>query len=410
MEHVTTVVVGAGQCGLAMSRALARRSVEHVVLERGRIADSWRSERWDSLRLLTPNWMSAPAGHAYRGPDPDGFMSCAAFVATLERSALLDGAPVREGTRVISVEALGSGYRVETDRGAIACANVVIATGACAVPRVPAAAGALPASLLQQTPQGYKRPTDVPEDGVLIVGASASGLQIARELAAAGRRVALAVGNHLRLPRRYRGADILWWMDRIGALDAGFVAADATRLRRLPSLPLAGDPADADLDFNVLQDIGVEIVGRLSAIEGGVAWFSGALANACASADLKLRRLLDRIDAHIEAEGLEAGHPYRLPATRVPDAPRLSCSLRKDGIGAVIWATGYEPDHTWLRLPVFDARGHIRHDGGVVRDGLYVMGLRYLRTARSSHISGAEPDAEVLADHLVAGLTRPAAA
>ena len=410
MEQVTTVVVGAGQCGLAMSRALARRSVEHIVLERGRIGERWLSERWDGLRLLTPNWMSAPAGHPYRGPDPDGFMSCTDFATSLERATRADRAPVREQTRVLSLSAHGGGYRVATDRGTIDCARVVIASGACGLPRRPGLADAVPASLMQLTARDFRRPADLPEGGVLVVGASASGLQIARDLAAAGRRVTLAVGNHLRLPRRYRGADILWWMDRIGALDVGLAEADAARLLRLPSLPLSGATADVDLDLNALHDIGVEIVGRLSAIADGVAWFSGSLANTCASADLKLRRLLDRIDAYAEAEALDAGFRYRPLATRVPETPRLSCRLGKGDMGAVIWATGFEPDHAWVKLPLFDAKGRIRHVGGVVGEGLYVMGLRYLRTARSSHISGAERDAEVLANHLAASLARQAAA
>jgi len=408
VENVSTVIVGAGQCGLAMSRALGRRSVEHVVLERGRVAESWRSERWCGLSLLTPNWMSGPAGHPYRGCDPDGFMSCDAFAGSLVQAALLDGAPVREGTRVASLDATASGYRVETSRGAIACRAVVIATGANAIAHLPPFTGAMPPDVFQSTPQHYKRPSDVPGDSVIVAGASASGLQIARELADAGRRVILAVGNHLRLPRRYRGRDILYWMDRIGVLDAAYTTEDAVRLRHLPSLPLAA--GTTDLDLNVLQDMGVEIVGRLSAVQGDIVWFSGALANACDSADMKLRRLLDRIDEHIDAGPLAADPQYRLPATRVPDAPRLSCRLRKEGIGAVIWATGYRPDHAFVNIPVFDAKGHIRHDGGVVREGLYVLGLRYLRTARSSHISGAESDADALADHLAAGLARAAAA
>ena len=310
-----------------MSRALARRSVEHVVLERGRIGESWRSERWDSLRLLTPNWMSAPAGHPYDGPDPDGFMSCADFATSLERAAIADRAPVREETRGpfprghwrrLPGRDRPRRYRLRERRHRYwrmrACRGV------------PPLAVAVPPEDLQLTPQDYKRPADVPAGSVLVVGASASGLQIARELAAAGRRVTLAVGNHLRLPRRYRGPDILWWMDRIGALDACLAEADAARLRRLPSLPLAGHPAETDLDLNALQDIGVEIVGRFSAIDGGLARFSGALANACASADLKLNRLLDRIDAY--ADGLRAGEASSpLPATRVPDAPRLSLRL-----------------------------------------------------------------------------------
>lgn len=334
MKYVTTVVVGAGQCGLAMSRALTQRSVDHVVLERGHIGNSWRTERWDSLHLLTPNWMSTPAGHPYRGPEPDGFMPCTSFAASLERAALRDAAPVSQETRVLSLRALAGGYRLETDQGAIDSASVVVATGECARPRIPSFADAVPPGVVQVTPHSYKRPGDVPcGTGVLVVGASASGLQIARELAMAGRQVTLAVGNHLRLPRRYRGADILWWMDRIGALDVPFEVTDATRLRRLPSLPLAGHPANADLDLNSLQSMGVIIVGRLSAITDGVAWFSGGLANACATADLKLVRLLDRIDAYAAEHGLDAVPARRPDATRVAGmadhrhARRRLCSL-----------------------------------------------------------------------------------
>ena len=172
MSHVTTVIIGAGQCGLAMSRELSRRSVDHVVLERGRTGNSWHAERWDSLRLLTPNWMSAPPGHSYGDVDPDDFMSCADFAASLERAAALDGAPVRQETTVLSLEAFGSGYRVQTDQGAIICDSAVVATGECARPRIPAFAKELPHSVVQLTPQSYKRPADIPAGGTLVVGAS----------------------------------------------------------------------------------------------------------------------------------------------------------------------------------------------------------------------------------------------
>ena len=213
------------------------------------------------------------------------------------------------------------------------------------------------------------------------------------------------MGNHLRLPRRYRGADILWWMHRIGALDVPYTKVeDLDRLRRNPSLPLSGDASLADLDLNSLQDLGIEIVGRLASMNDGTAWFSGSLANACASADLKLDRLLDRIDALAEARRIVAEPPYRLPATRVPETPRLSLRLGGGGIRSVIWATGHRPDHHWVKLPVFDGKGRIRHVGGVVGDGLCVMGLRYLRTARSTHIAGAR-GTRALARHLA---SRPA--
>ena len=243
MQRVTTVVVGAGQCGLAMSRELGRRSVDHVVLEKGRVGNSWHAERWDSLRLLTPNWMSAPAGHPYDGPEPDGFMSGIDFAARLHRAAALDEAPVMTDTRVLSLDRLGGRYRLQTDRGAMVCDSVVIATGGMRGPE---------ASALRRGIAPRGRAADAAElqaalrparSAVLVVGASASGLQIARELNRSGRPVTLAVGNHLRLPRRYRGADILCWMHRIGVMDVPYTEVlELDRLRRAPSLPLSVTP------------------------------------------------------------------------------------------------------------------------------------------------------------------------
>jgi putative flavoprotein involved in K+ transport len=234
-----------------------------------------------------------------------------------------------------------------------------------------------------------------------VVGASASGLQLARELALAGRRVVLAVGNHLRLPRRYRGADILCWMERLGVFGIPWHEVDdIQRLRRTPSLPLMGSDDGEMLDLNTLQDLGVEIVGRLAAVSGGKALFSGSLANMCVSADLKLNRLLDGIDDLIAASGPTARAADRLAPTRLPASPRLVLDLAAEGIGTVLWATGFGPDHRWLQVPCFNLKSRIRHDGGVVGDGLYVMGLPYLRTRHSTHIIGAGPDAAALAQHL----------
>ncbi|MEZ5876374.1 MAG: NAD(P)-binding domain-containing protein [Tepidamorphaceae bacterium] len=413
MRRATTVIIGAGQCGLAMSRELTGRGVDHVIVERGRIGESWRSGRWDSLRLLTPNWMSALPGQDMPGDDPDGFMHTRELVSRFDLLARTIGAPVMENTRVVSVAAAGEGYRVQTDQGAIACGNVVIASGACAVPKVPGFASQLPASVAQFSPLTYKRPSDLPDGGVLVVGASASGLQIARELQMSGRQLLLAVGNHLRMPRRYRDADILVWMHLLRLFDEPFTKADdIERVRRTPSLPLIGDPSNRTLDLNALQDIGVEVTGRLAGIDAGRALFSGSLANMCAAADLKMNRMLERIDAWVSGKGFG---PFVAPAerfapTRVADEPRLSSRLEADGIRSVIWATGFNPDHSWVHLPVFDRKGRIRHHGGVAGNGLYVMGLPYLRTRRSVHIDGAGRDARALARHLVRGLDNRLAA
>jgi putative flavoprotein involved in K+ transport len=407
MDRVTTVIIGAGQNGLAMSRELRLRGIDHVVLERGRIANSWHEERWDALRLLSPNWQNDLPGHPYGGSDPEGYMTAGDFAQSLERFAADEAAPVRAGVSVTRVGADAGAYLVETTDGTFRCESVVIATGACGRARLPACAGDLPASLHQATPLTYKRPADLPTGGVLVVGASASGVQIARELRLSGRAVTLAVGAHTRMPRSYRGGDIMFWMDRLGLFDLGHTEVDdLDRVRRTPSMQLMGDPEGHSVDLNALQDIGVEIVGRLAGIAGGRAQFSGSLANLCAAADLKLGRLLDSIDAWIEAQGFTnlVAPPDRPAPTRLPAAPRLSLDLDRDGIASVVWATGFTPDHDFLDLPIFDAKGRIRHDGGVVAPGLYVMGLPFLRRRKSLHIDGAGADARDLADHLEATL------
>lgn len=412
MQRTDTVIIGAGQCGLAMSAELTRRGIDHAVIEQGRVGESWHSQRWDGMRLLTPNWLNGILGQSV--PDPDGYMRAAEFADLLQRAADRASAPVRTATQVVSVRALGAGHLVQTDAGAIHCANVVIASGGFVRPRLPAFATDLHASVAQVPALFYRNPAQLPDGAVLVVGASASGLQIARDLALAGRRVVLAVGQHGRLPRRYRGADILTWMHLTGVLDIPFTRVDdLTRVRAQASLPLAGDPSGTDLDLNALQALGVELVGRLAAGDGTAVRFSGALAHVCAAADLRMGRLLDRIDAWVLQKGfatLVEEAPPRPAPTSLPDDPRLQLDLRAEGFGAVVWATGAQPDHRFVEAPVFDARGRILHRGGIVGGGLYVMGLPYLRTARSTHISGAEREARALARHLAGRVGLPAAA
>ncbi len=407
MQRHTTVIIGAGQCGLAISRELRLRRIDHVVLERGQVGNAWRAERWDGLRLLSPNWQNDLPGHPYQGADPEGYMPAAEFADSLERFAAAEAVPIRTGVSVTRVAPGACGYTVETNMGPIACDSVVIATGACARARRPVWAKDLPASVLEVSPLTYKRPADLPAGGVLVVGASASGVQIARELRLTGRAVTLAVGAHTRVPRTYRGGDIMFWMDRLGLFDLDYREVDdLERVRRTPSMQLMGDAEARSVDLNALQDIGVEIAGRLAGIADGRAQFSGGLANACASADLKLGRLLDAVDGWITANGFESlvAPPDRPTPTRMPEAPRLALDFARENVASVVWATGYAPDHAFLDMAVFDAKGRIRHDGGVVAPGLYVMGLPFLRRRRSIHIDGARPDARDLADHLAASL------
>lgn len=412
MRSATTIIIGAGQSGLAMSRHLTARSIDHVVFERGEVANSWLTERWDSLRLLTPNWQTRLPGHAYAGNDPDGFMTMSEVVRFLQRYAELSRAPVVTGTRVMRVRQQGRSYEVLTTRGVWRCRKLVIASGACNLASIPSLSAGLPAKVTSLTPLQYRNPGLLPEGGVMIIGASASGIQLAREIQAAGRRVVLSVGDHVRMPRTYRGRDIQWWMDAIGAMDARYDAVDdIQRARHLPSLQLVGTPERVTVDLNSLRKAGVDLVGRLVGLRDGNAQFSGSLANFCALADLKMNRLLASIDDWVNANGFAErfSFPERYEATDVGPQTRLSLDLIGAGIGTVIWATGYHPDYSWLDVPVLDRKGRIRHDGGVVAaPGLYVMGLPFMRRRKSSFIDGAGDDAADLAAHLSQNLAHAA--
>ncbi|MEV4516941.1 NAD(P)-binding domain-containing protein [Dactylosporangium sp. NPDC049525] len=400
---VTTVVIGAGHAGLAASSFLRERSIDHVVLERGEVANSWRRERWDSLRLLTPNWQSRLPGHHYDGPDPDGYMTMGEVVDFVERFAVATAAPVRTSTTVTSVSYTGDRYHVVTSDGAFRARTVVIASGACNRPVVPAFSEAVPAGVEQFTPFDYRGPEKLPDGGVLVVGASATGVQLAAELQRSGRQVTLSVGEHTRLPRTYRGRDILWWMDASGVWDQRYDEIDdLTRARRLPSPQLAGTPERTTLDLNALTGLGVQLVGRWAAIRDGRALFSGGLRNVFALADLKQQRLLDTFDAL----GLvDDNPPERFAPTTVPAASRLQLDLRSGEIRSIVWATGFRPDYHWLDVPVLDPKGRLDHDGGVLASpGLYALGLPVLRRRKSTFIHGISDDARDIVEHLAGHL------
>ena len=413
MRQATTIIIGAGQAGLAMSKRLTDRSIDHVLLERGEVANSWRTERWDSLRLLTPNWQSRLPGYAYNGPEPDGYMNMAQVNNYLGRYAEVIGAPVQNNTTVTSVRPAEYGYYVSTNQGEWFSPNVVLASGACNIANVPALASELPRSIHSMTPLQYRNPDQLDPGGVMVVGASATGVQLAREIQASGRQVTLAVGEHVRVPRTYRGRDIKWWMDVTGALDMSYLEVDdPIRARRVPSLQLIGSSDRANIDLNSLQQDGVELVGRVAGMRDGTMQFSGSLANQCALADLKMNRLLDAIDRWIEDHAPHAvfGPVDRPAPTRIDNDPALEAKLKDGHIRTIIWATGFRPDYAWLHVPVLDRKGRIRHDGGITdAPGLYVMGLPFLRRRKSSLIDGVGDDARDLADHLIGGLGRQAA-
>jgi putative flavoprotein involved in K+ transport len=407
--RTTTVVIGAGHAGLAVSHFLTNRSIDHTVIERGQVANTWRTERWDSLRLLTPSWQSRLPGFTYAGDDPDGFMTVAEVIAFIDRYAGQIDSPLQTGTTVTSVRRVDDGYEVTTDNGVWETPTVVIATGAFNLAKIPGVGHGFPTSIEMVTPIEYRRPGQLMEGGVLVVGASATGIQIAEEVHRSGRPVTLAVGEHVRMPRVYRGKDIMWWMERTGILDERYDEVDdIVRARHVPSPQLVGTPERMTLDLNALTDRGVRLVGRLAGIADGKAQFSGSLRNVCMLADLKLGRLLNTIDEWANVHGLNSDvePPHRLAPTRVEEFPPLSIDLTTGEIRTIIWATGFQPDYSWLHVPVLDHKGRLRHDGGIVVDapGIYRIGLNLLRRRKSSFIHGAEDDARDITDHLVAHL------
>jgi len=391
-----------------MSRCLAERSIDHVVLERGEVANTWKTERWASLRLLTPNWQSRLPGFGYQGDDPDGYRTMPEVIAFIDQYAKVISAPVRAHTKVTSVSHSAAGYLVTTDRGDWRARTVVLATGACNIARVPALAEAVPSAVTTLTPVQYRNPDQLEEGGVLVVGASATGTQLADEIHRSGRPVTLAVGEHIRAPRVYRGRDLEWWMDAAGVLDERYDEVDdIVRARKVPSLQLAGSSERATLDLNALTGIGVKLVGRLAGINEGKAQFSGSLRNLCALSDLKMGRLLDTIDEWATDNGLdgEVEAPHRLPPTEVEESPPLGMDLTSGEIRTIVWATGFRPDYSWLDVPVLDRKGQLRHDGGVVESpGMYLMGIQFLRRRKSALIDGAGDDARDLSDHLASYL------
>ena len=406
MPYVDTLVIGAGQAGLAMSRLLTEAGVDHAVLERGRLAERWRSERWDSLRLLTPNWATRLPSWEYKGPEPQGFMTAAELVTYFEAFADDFDAPVHEDSAVESVFRTGDGFTVCTADAGWTARNVVIATGWTDRPRVPSAARDLPSSIEQITPSTYRNPSQVADGGVLVVGASASGAQLADELSRAGREVTLAVGRHNRLPRRYRGVDIWWWLEESGRLA---VTVDGVRdpkhARHEGSLQLIGTPVPRNLDVTTLSGRGVRLTGRFMGFDGTSALFARDLKHSTDRAHERMRRVLSGIDEYIVRHGLEAevNAPDAPPALGPIDEP-THLSLVDGGIKTIVWATGFSRSYPWLHVPVLDQQGEIIQRRGVTPvDGLYVLGQRFQHRRDSNFIDGVRHDAAVVADHIRGG-------
>jgi putative flavoprotein involved in K+ transport len=402
VTRTDTIVVGAGQAGLALSHRLSRAGHEHVLLDRGRVGQSWH-DRWDSLTLLSPNWMNRlPGDDAHR--DPDGFLTRTEFVAYLEAYAASFDAPVVTGVDVTRIERRGEGFRVTTTEGEWLSSSVVLATGDAAVPHVPFAA---PCSVASLHAAEYRRPGLLPDGPVLVVGAGASGQQLALELQRAGRDVLLAVGRHSRAPRSYRGLDIFAWLELLGDFDRTVdELPNLEAAKRVPLFPVSGAAGGEDLGLDRLAAEGVTMTGRLVRFDGLRAVFADDLAESVASADARLRKLQQRIDAHATAQAVDA---EPLVDVVLPAGPR-SVDLRR--YGAVMWATGYRRTYPWLRVRgALDSHGAIvQRRGATPVRGLYVLGLAY-QYRRSSHfIGGVGRDAELVAGRILADVPARAAA
>jgi putative flavoprotein involved in K+ transport len=398
---IPVVVVGAGQAGLATSRELTKAGVEHVVLERGRIGQTWR-DRWDSFCLVTPNWsVQLPDGH-YDGDDPDGFMARDEIVGLLERYAAGVQAPVRENVSVDSIEALVSEFVVSTSAGELRAGSVVLATGAYQRPHRPAGAETLPADLFQIDADGYRNEPALPRGRVLVVGSAQSGCQIAEELHEAGRDVVLACGRASWAPRRFGGRDLVWWLVETGHVEASVESLPTPEARLFGNIVASGHGGGHDLHLRTLQEQGVVLAGHFLGAADGRLRFAPDLAETVVACDERRAQFMDLVrtlvaERGLDDPGIEDPEPFEA------DAPE---ELELAGFGAVVFAGGFRPDYTsWLPWPeAFDELGFPIHVDGAstVVPGLYFVGVHFLRKRKSSLLYGVGEDAALVAGRIAA--------
>ncbi|MGE0798370.1 MAG: NAD(P)-binding domain-containing protein [Lautropia sp.] len=414
MRH-TVVVVGAGQAGLSISRVLTDRGIEHVVFERGRIAESWRSARWDSFTLVTPNWMTRLPGKSYDGPDADGFMAREAFVGWLEDYAREANLPVRCGVEVQHAEPLGNGFALSTSAGRIECDNVVIATATYQTPAVPPVAAALPADLLQVHAAQYRNPAQLPQGAVLVVGSGQSGCQIADELRRHGRKVYLATGRAGRLLRRYRGRDGIAWQHAMGLLDRTPDMLESLALRHRGDPHLTGAGGGRTLNLHRFAEDGMVLLGRLEAVEGRTLRFGSDLRANLAFADDYAAEFCAKIDSFITGSGIDAppaaatNSDFGGPLRAEPASDPRTIDIDVAGIACVVWGTGFKYDFTWIDVPGgLDEFGYpIQRRGIGSVPGLFYLGLNWLHKRKSGIVFGVGEDAEFLAHAIAERVATP---
>jgi putative flavoprotein involved in K+ transport len=403
VERHEVVVVGGGQAGLAMSWHLRQRGLEHVVLERARVGERWRSERWDSLMFQFPNcWLRLP-GSPYDGPDPDGFAHHSEVLARILAYRDAIDAPVREQTEVVRLLPAADGWELTTSTGVLHAGAVVAATGPFQRPHVPELAARLPVDVCQLHASGYRNPEQLPPGAVLVVGSGASGYQIGEELLDAGRSVHLAVTRHRRMPRRHRGRDLFWWLDGLGFLER--TRDQWPDSRQPPSLVVTGVGGGHDVDVRQLHDRGAVLHGRLAAVDRHRLRFAGGVEQLLAAADTTYDEFVAVAEKYAVEQGLDLPAPESAGTRRapVPDVPDLD--LSHAGVSSVVWCTGYRHDLGWIEAPVVDAAGDpVQVRGVTPMPGLYFLGLHWMHTLRSGLLPGVGDDAAFLAAHLTRAL------
>jgi putative flavoprotein involved in K+ transport len=403
-NRVEVVIVGAGQAGLAVSYYLWAFGVEHIVLERGEIAESWRS-RWDSFTLVTPNWMTRLPSYSMADGAGGDFLPRSAVVGILERFAR--GLPVQTGTEVLSVTATDGGYEVVTTSGRIAARAVVVAGGGQRCPVIPRLAGGLPADMYQSDAGHYRSPDALPAGAVLVVGSGQSGTQIADELATAGRDVLLATSRVPRVPRRYRGRDVHEWTVELGIYDQPTEAvADPAEFRE-PHPMLSGARGGHTISYQQLGQDGVRLLGRLAGVEGQLLRFAPDLLGNIRHADQQAARFRRAADEYVTRSGIVAPPPDTDPAEGPRPWPEdfpETLNARAENIASVVWCTGFGPDTSWLRVPVLTPDGSPAHVRGITAfPGLYVAGYPWLSNRGSGLLYGVAADAARIAQHIAAG-------
>ena len=398
--NVNVAIIGAGQAGLATSWYLTQAKVDHVVLEAGRVAETWRSRRWDSFCLVTPNWSVQLPGAKYAGPNPDGYMSLAELIGYLQGWADSFDAPVEQGGTVTALEVDNGAFLVSMPAGKVKARTVVVATGAFQRPHRPGGADGIPQGVNQIFAEEYSNPGALPPGAVLVVGSGQTGCQLAEELHDSGRKVFVACGRCQWSPRRIGDKDFMWWAVQTGFLDRTIDKLPSPAARLLGNWQGTGHGGGRDLNYRTLHAQGVELLGRFVGAADGRIHFADDLAASVDFGDARMTDLLKSSAAYAAANGLtvptfEPPPPFRIKT-------RTELDVAGDGIGTVIWTSGYRPDYGWVKFPVFDEMGFpVQTDGRTNVPGLYFTGVHWLRKAKSSILYGAAEDAEVVARHII---------